>query len=155
MKNYPVCAIVMSGADETGKKRVELTARPHYWHDTEMKHRSHSTLILALLLASLDCQASNWQWLHNSSLGDLDEADWAAMSRALEDALDTAADGESRHWSNPKSGRQGDFVILKTLENSKIPCRQVRFSPDENAGGDGRPLTFCKEASKGWLVRSQ
>jgi len=110
--------------------------------------------ILALVLASLDCQASNWQWLRNSSLGNLDESDWAAMSQALKDALDTAADGESRHWSNPASGRQGDVMILNTLDDSEIPCRQVRFSPDGDTGEIGRPLTFCKNAGKGWLVRT-
>ncbi len=120
-----------------------------------MNFRLHRILFLALILASLDSQASNWQWLHNSSLGDLDEADWAAMSQTLKDALDTAADGETRHWRNQESGRQGDVVILNTLHDSEIPCRQVRFSPDGNAGRDGRPLTFCKEPGKGWRVRSQ
>ncbi len=118
-----------------------------------MKYGAHKILILALALASLGCQASNWQWLHNSSLGDLEEADWTAMSQALEDALDTAADGESRHWSNPESGREGKVVILNTLDEAQMPCRQVRFSPDGN-GGNGSPLTFCREAGKGWLIRS-
>jgi surface antigen len=119
-----------------------------------MKHMYCIPLMLALGLVSSTIHASNWQWLHSSSLGDLSETDWAAMSQTLEEALDTAADGESRSWRNPESGQQGEITVLNTLEDTETPCRQVRFSPDRNAGRDGKPLTFCRGTGKKWLIRS-
>ena len=120
----------------------------------QMKYGSQLLLTLTFGLAALSCQASNWQWLHNSGLGNLSEADWRVMSQTLEEALDTAADGDSRHWNNPESGQQGEITILNTLKDTNPPCRQVRLSPDRNAGRDGKPLTFCKDAGKKWLIRS-
>ncbi|WP_457675008.1 hypothetical protein [Thiolapillus sp.] len=119
-----------------------------------MTHGLRLILIMIPGLISLNCQASNWQWLHNSSLGELSEADWAAMSATLQDALETAADGESRHWSNGKSGRQGDILILDSFREGQLACRQVRFSPKPDNGAETGPLTFCRDASKGWLIRS-
>ncbi|WP_456447338.1 hypothetical protein [Thiolapillus sp.] len=116
-----------------------------------MKQKTPLLLIMTLSLVSFACQASNWQWLHNSSLGDLSDADWAALSQTLQDALNTAKDGESRHWRNPESGRQGDIRVLNTLRDTSMPCRQVRFSP--NGDGSG-PLTFCQSTGKTWLIRS-
>ncbi|BAO44747.1 hypothetical protein [Thiolapillus brandeum] len=115
-----------------------------------MKRTTHFLLILILSVLSLTCQASNWQWLHNSNLDDLSDADWAVLSQTLQDALNTAKDGETRHWSNLKSGRQGDIMILDTLHDTEMPCRRVRFSPNEN----GSPLTFCKGSGEAWLIHS-
>ncbi|WP_456375836.1 RT0821/Lpp0805 family surface protein [Thiolapillus sp.] len=120
----------------------------------KMNNGSRILLFAMLALASLGIQASNWQWLHNSSLKDLSDADWQIMSKTLKDMLDTATDGESRHWNNPQSGHEGEITILNSPQDAESTCRQVRFSPDKNSGSNEKPLIFCKDETGEWLIRS-
>ncbi len=116
-----------------------------------MKQTMPVLLTATLGWASFACQASNWQWLRNSSLGDFSDADGTALSQSLQNTLNAAKDGESRHWNTPESGNQGDIRILDTLADTTIPRQGVRFSPHKS----GAPLTFCKSTGGSRLIRSR
>lgn len=78
------------------------------------------------------------------------DGDWDLFEHALRDVLDHHADGESQAWSNVKSKASGEFTVLKSLEKSGQPCREVKIVA--SAGGMRRVtgVAFCKNDDGSW-----
>jgi surface antigen len=112
----------------------------------------HFSLVFLLVLYIAVAQAGNWQWLRNTGLEALSDADWEILSETLNAALDTAVDGETRQWSNPKSGNRGEISILGSTSSDDSPCRQVQISTQTTKKREGESLTFCKNPENQWLI---
>ena len=105
-----------------------------------------------LFLIVSGSQASNWQWLRNTGLESLSEADWNILFSTLDSALDTAADGESLNWHNPESGNNGQIQLIDTPPAEERRCRRVRITTEATGTPDAEPLTFCKNPEGHWLI---
>ena len=56
--------------------------------------------------------------------------DWGMLWQSA-DALNRAVSsqpGDSRSWSNPKSGNSGTVVLERVFERSDMPCHALRYS---------------------------
>ncbi len=112
----------------------------------------HFSLLFLLVLCVPVAQASNWQWLRNTGLETLSDADWEILSETINTTLDTAVDGETRQWNNPESGNRGEIDILGSSSSGDRPCRQVRITTQTSKKRDGEALTFCKNPENQWLI---
>ncbi len=112
----------------------------------------HSLLVILFFLCSSVAQASNWQWLKNSALESLTDADWEVLSDTLDTALNTAPDGEVRHWKNPESGNGGSIRLLDSTSMKDSNCRRVQIITETTSKREGDPLTFCKNPEGQWLI---
>ncbi|HDK37490.1 MAG TPA: hypothetical protein ENG92_00525 [Thiolapillus brandeum] len=109
-------------------------------------------LLLLLALCTSTAHTSNWQWLRNTGLESLTDTDWKIFNQTLDNALNTASDGEIRHWKNPDSGNHGSVELLSSALSMDKECRKVRLVTETTKKEEGRPLTFCKNQEGKWLI---
>jgi surface antigen len=74
-------------------------------------HRGSGAAALLLAFALGGCALAPQPQLY----GELDEADVALAAAAMQHALESAPDGESRRWSNTASGRAGRVTPVRTV----------------------------------------
>ena len=108
--------------------------------------------IVLLTLSLSTAQGSNWQWLRNTGLQSLSDTDWEILSNTLNSALDSAANGETRHWKNPETKNQGSIEILDSPSPQDGQCRRVQITTEVDKKRIGESLTFCRDAEGRWPI---
>ncbi|WP_457666198.1 RT0821/Lpp0805 family surface protein [Thiolapillus sp.] len=114
-------------------------------------NRQFPFFILLCVFVSV-AQASNWQWLRNTGLESLSDADWNMLSETLHSALESAPDGNTVTWKNPASGNHGSIRMLTNSPSQDSNCRKVQLTTETTAKREGEPLTFCRSAEGNWLI---
>ncbi len=118
------------------------------------RRRAAGRLVAALagvLMASAAMPAS-LGWMKGDAASFFTDRDWQILEETLTATLDTAADGESREWSNEKSGAGGKMTPLATETRGEVTCRRVRIeNVAKGASGSYRYL-FCRRGDGAWGI---
>ena len=101
---------------------------------------------------SLPVSAVNWNFLEFSPASSFTEQDFELLKQAGREALDAAADGDTRGWSNPETGAFGTIQPLSTYEHQGTTCRRVEiFNNSSRASGTSR-FDFCRHEDGTWKI---
>ena len=107
-------------------------------------------------IASLSAQslyAANMWFARDMPISKMNAEDVAIMQSAVFAALDSAADGDTGHWQNSKTGAHGEFSPRSSYMDSGLRCRDLEI--ENSAGGLNHRsiLTLCK-TTEGWKIKS-
>jgi surface antigen len=87
---------------------------------------------------------------------DLKDSD-IAMLQAAASALfqdDKAAIGETKSWSNPKTGNSGAVSLLKLFKHAGMPCKRLQHSIKQKGRADQITYQFarCRVGDGSWKL---
>lgn len=114
---------------------------------------------VALLASPVLCHATNLNFLKNTPMTYMHDADRKALNDAAQKALDTKKDGESYEWSNEGTGNPvsitGTVTPQNTTKDGDRTCRTATLT----AVAKGQTQTWtpivCKTGSGPWKIRQQ
>jgi surface antigen len=105
------------------------------------------------LLVTETLSAANTWFTRDMPISRMNAEDIGIMQSAVFETLDTAADGQTRHWENRKTGAHGDLTPRATFTDAGMRCRDLEI--ENSAGGlnNRSNLTLCKTAD-GWKIKA-
>ena len=105
-----------------------------------------------LLLTTSATLASNLNFLKNSAIANMTEADVAILHDSIVQSLDELEDGKGAAWENPATGHSGNITILKSFTFRDHPCRTLKI--DSQAGGQtgSGQFDYCKTPDGAWKI---
>ena len=96
--------------------------------------------------------AGNVQFLKDSAISKMNDEDLGLLRSSARNALDYAADGESRRWENVQTGSTGVLTPLATFDREGTLCRKLEIFNDVR-GVTGRTVfDFCRQPDGTWKV---
>lgn len=109
--------------------------------------------VAGLAMGACSAAAVNVLFTNEMPIAHMTSEDLRILETALFETLDTAPDGETRHWENPRTQAHGDLTPRSSFTEAGLPCRMIEI--ENSAGGRNNRSTFslCKSAD-GWKVRS-
>ena len=108
-------------------------------------------LPLAALLA-LAAQAASLGWMKGETARYFTDRDWELVAQVLQSALDDAPDGETREWSNGKSGARGSMTPLSTETRDDVTCRRLRVESVAKGSSSSQSYLFCRRGDGPWGI---
>jgi len=108
--------------------------------------------VLACLLFTTTAIAASLGWMRGAAASFFTDRDWDLVSEALGATLDGAADGETRTWSNDKSGAGGSMTALLTETRADVTCRKLRIESHARGASSEDDYTFCRRGSGAWGI---
>lgn len=108
-------------------------------------------LALGALLA-LAAQAASLGWMKGETARYFTDRDWELVGQALQSALDDAPDGETREWSNEKSGARGSMTPLSTEIRDDVTCRRLRVESVARGSSSSHSYLFCRRGDGPWGI---
>jgi len=108
-------------------------------------------LPLAALLA-LAAQAASLGWMKGETARYFTDRDWELVAQVLQSALDDAPDGETREWSNGKSGARGSMTPLSTETRDDVTCRRLRVESVAKGSSSSHSYLFCRRGDGPWGI---
>ena len=107
--------------------------------------------LLGLALA-LPAGAANWNFLEFSPANSFTDRDWELMGQTMDEALEKAADGDTRGWNNPQSGAYGTIQPLNTYEARGATCRRTEIYNNASGASGTNRFDFCRQEDGTWKV---
>jgi hypothetical protein len=126
-----------------------------------LKPRSSSvaaTAVLALLLSASAATAQISPFRGASRHGEgLNKDDITMLSGAAEQLNEAQSlqTGDTREWSNPKTGNSGAVTAMRIFNNQGLSCHTVRYDLTYKTPRPSRVYTvdWCKTQA-GWRIKS-
>ena len=109
-------------------------------------------LLLASALATAVAGAASLGWMKGATASFFTDRDWQLVSETLAATLDTAADGESRAWTNDKSGARGRMTVLGSETRDDVTCRRLRVEATAKGSSSSHQYRFCRRAAGDWAI---
>jgi surface antigen len=97
--------------------------------------------------------AANILFTSEMPIAHMTSEDIRILETALFETLDSAPDGDTRHWENPKTQAHGDLTPRSTFTDAGLRCRMVQIENSAGGRNNRSMFTLCKGA-EGWKVRS-
>lgn len=91
-------------------------------------------------------------WMKGAAAAFFTDRDWELLDETLKEALDAAADGDAREWSNEKSGASGRVTPLASESRDDITCRQVRIESLAKGSSSSYRYLFCRRGDGPWGI---
>lgn len=120
------------------------------------QHRSVLKFLVGACAAALSAPllAANLWFARDMPISRMNDADRSIMSAAIEETLESVADGDTRDWSNPETGSGGTLRPLSSSEQDGNRCRRLEVS-NQARGLTGRSvLDYCRQADGGWRLQA-
>lgn len=96
----------------------------------------------------------NLQFLRDAPGAFFDKADIALYKQTGLAALNDGQDGETRTWSNAKTGSSGTFKVVRTLPGTENRCRELEITNRAAGRSHTERAVFCYDADKDrWAMR--
>ena len=109
-------------------------------------------MVFSVFPATVHGVAGNYGFLANSPYAAMKDEDRARFQAALTEALNAAADGETREWSSPGTRTGGNLTVVRTTDSDTAGhCRQVRVSNHASGRAETNDLMFCRRQDGKWL----
>lgn len=117
-------------------------------------------LTSAVLLAGAGVTfASNLNFLKDTPISYMKDADKKALNDAAQIALDRNKDGESSTWSNSGTGNavpiHGTVTPRDTLKDGDKTCRSATLTAIAKGQTQTWTPTVCKQGNGPWKIRKQ
>jgi surface antigen len=115
---------------------------------------SPKCLVAALLcsLAATPAPAFNMMSVKDLPIRYMTDEDRALLQEAAAQALETAADGETRDWSNPKTGARGELTPRASYKQDGVSCRDLEVANSARGRSNRLVLTLCKQGDGEWKI---
>jgi surface antigen len=110
------------------------------------------TVMIMLIVNSNPVQARAWGWAKRLPINQYSPEDIVILRQSMTQALNQAADGEKREWSNPTTGSAGSITPLNTVDENMKMCRQTRFSSFSDEQENHAEFYLCRQADGEWAV---
>ncbi len=114
-----------------------------------------AALVLALcaLAVPTPSHAQGYSFLKYAPERYFQDSDWRLLQEAVQEALDTRADGESVQWANPATGSSGTVTALKAdLSEPRKDCRAARVANRAPKAISESEHRFCRDEHGDWKV---
>ena len=72
--------------------------------------------------------------------------------QTLDDVLEHGAEGDTRHWSNTKTGAEGDVTATASFTRGATPCRTVTIRNAARGLTSSGQYNLCKQANGKWAA---
>ncbi|MGH8447518.1 MAG: hypothetical protein ACREVL_19810 [Solimonas sp.] len=117
-----------------------------------MKRKIFAAALLVASVHGAPASAQIVNFLSDSALAEMNKDDKALANAAFRDALNGAADGETRSWSNDKSGASGSITLLRSYHDAatKLDCRETKIELKARGRENKGPYFLCKTAEGQW-----
>lgn len=116
-------------------------------------HRRIAPWAAALVaLLGVAAHAASLGWMRGETASFFTDRDWELVGQTLEAALAGAADGETREWSNDKSGAHGRMTPLTTETQGDVTCRQLRVESTARGSSSSHRYLFCRRGDGPWGI---
>lgn len=89
-------------------------------------------------------------WMDDSPVRHFTDQDWDMFKGNVRDALDNAADGETRSWKNVASGNHGSSTPISSSEKDGRRCRQLKVVNQAKTLTGGGTFEFCANDKGEW-----
>ena len=89
-------------------------------------------------------------WMKGETARYFTDRDWELVGQALQSALDDAPDGETREWSNEKSGARGSMTPVTTEMHGDVTCRRLRIESMARGSSSSGAYLFCRRGDGAW-----
>ncbi|MGF6674173.1 RT0821/Lpp0805 family surface protein [Paraburkholderia tuberum] len=113
-------------------------------------------LAAALLAGPVLCHASNLNFLKDTPITYMRDADRKALNNAAQKALDTKKDGESLEWSNAGTGNPvsitGTVTPRDTTKDGDRTCRTATLVAVAKGQTQSWTPVACKTGNGPWKV---
>lgn len=109
-------------------------------------------LAVVAAVAMAAAQAGSLGWMKGSTASFFTDRDWELVGETLTATLDTAADGETRQWSNDRSGAHGRMTPLSTEPRGDATCRKLRVESTAKGSSSSHVYVFCRRGDGGWGI---
>jgi surface antigen len=108
--------------------------------------------VISAGLRATAVDAQNLWFTRDMPISRMNSEDINILQAAVFDTLDNVANGQSRHWENPKTRAHGDLTPRSSFTDAGLRCRELEIA--NSAGGlDNRSvITLCK-LPEGWKIR--
>ena len=104
-------------------------------------------LILALMAGN--SWAANLSFLAGSAMSRFKGDDVALMNKTALDAIATSQVGETRAWSNTKTGNSGQITLLSNFTAADgVPCKRLRVASKSKQMHGAGTYSVCKRDSE-------
>ena len=110
------------------------------------------TLLLAGTLAASAAGAASLGWMKGEAASFFTDRDWQLVAETLDATLDSAADGESRDWTNDKSGARGRMTVLGSETRGEVTCRRLRVESAAKGSSSTHQYRFCRREGGDWAI---
>ena len=108
---------------------------------------------LCALVAAAPIYAQGYSFLKYAPERYFQDGDWRLMQEAVQEALDTRADGESVQWANQATGCSGTVTALKAVPSeSGKDCRSARIANRAPKATSESEHRFCRDEGGDWKV---
>ena len=116
-------------------------------------HRILLTIGLVAGLAVVPAgHAANAGFLDHSPITYFTESDMDTALATAREALDDAADGESRSWINPENGNSGSYTPMATGKKGDRICRDLRVEHDTPKASGSSRFLVCQQTDGSWKI---
>jgi surface antigen len=117
-----------------------------------MRTRLVKLLLVLPLLAIAPAAAFNTFFMDKMPIGHMNKEDIDILTAATNAALDTLPDGGTVHWSNQKTGANGDLTPRATYQEGGRPCRDMQFENSAGGFSNRTVLSLCKQPDGEWKI---
>lgn len=109
-------------------------------------------LLLAATLAAPAAGAASLGWMKGEAASFFTDRDWQLVAETLDATLASAADGESREWTNDKSGARGRMTVLGSETRGEMTCRRLRVESTAKGSSSSHQYRFCRREGGDWAI---
>jgi len=113
---------------------------------------TRALLAAVFALVAGTAMAQDLRFLAETPYSFFTKEDKAIFSKAMDEALEKAADGESKSWSNPKTNAGGELKVLKSYEEKGLKCRTLHIANKAQGRSNAADYNFCKKATGKWAI---
>lgn len=122
-----------------------------------VKTSAYLTLGLAMAVPAL-VPALDLTFLDQAPIRFMSDGDIDRMEATVLEALDDAADGESRDWQGEESGHSGTVTAVRSFTEKDLACRRVEIVnrvPEAALGSATSMLDLCKIGDDWRILRKR
>lgn len=106
--------------------------------------------IAAAVLVAQPAAAASLGWMKGEAASFFTDRDWELLRSTLDQALEAAADGDAREWSNESSGARGRLTPLASETRGDVTCRRLRIESTAKGASSSHRYLFCRRAGGAW-----
>jgi surface antigen len=117
-----------------------------------LKACSRPGWMIAVLALAMPVMAGNYDFLKDTPIAYFTKEDHRLFNEALDNVLDKDMDGDSRAWSNARTGAGGKITAVKTFDQAGATCRSLLIANQAKGLTSSGEYNFCRQASGKWTL---
>lgn len=113
----------------------------------------HLLMVAATAATAPPASGQSLAWMTGRPAEFFTDEDWSLLGSTLDQALNEAADGETREWRNASSGASGTVTPLSSETRQGLACRLARIVSRAAGTQSSQRYLFCRQGEDGrWQI---